>query len=39
MIALENNKEVVENNGYKHWMKLHNFKQNPKMLNLLNITE
>ncbi|EHT9642898.1 hypothetical protein ABZY96_000590 [Listeria monocytogenes] len=35
MIAFENNKKVIEKNGYKYWMKLQNFKQNAKMLNLL----
>ncbi|CUL14995.1 hypothetical protein EZ544_01355 [Listeria monocytogenes] len=35
MIALENNKKVIESKGYEHWAKLHNLKQNAKMVNLL----
>ncbi|EFS00563.1 type IV secretory pathway protein VirD2 [Listeria seeligeri FSL N1-067] len=35
MIALENNKKVIESKGYEHWAKLHNLKQNAKMINLL----
>ncbi|MBC6165039.1 relaxase/mobilization nuclease domain-containing protein [Listeria booriae] len=35
MVALENNKKVIENKGYEHWVKLHNLKQNAKMVNLL----
>lgn len=36
MIALENNKKVIESKGYEHWVKLHNLKQNAKTVNLLN---
>ncbi|MBC2171552.1 relaxase/mobilization nuclease domain-containing protein [Listeria booriae] len=35
MVALENNKKVIESKGYEHWAKLHNLKQNAKMVNLL----
>ncbi|WP_181249212.1 relaxase/mobilization nuclease domain-containing protein [Listeria seeligeri] len=35
MIALENNKKVIESKGYEHWAKLHNLKQNAKTVNLL----
>ncbi|MBC2047190.1 relaxase/mobilization nuclease domain-containing protein [Listeria booriae] len=35
MIALENNKKVIESKGYEHWAKLHNLKQNAKTINLL----
>ncbi|MBC1557362.1 relaxase/mobilization nuclease domain-containing protein [Listeria booriae] len=35
MVALENNKKVIESKGYEHWAKLHNLKQGSKTLNLL----
>ncbi|MBC1649274.1 relaxase/mobilization nuclease domain-containing protein [Listeria booriae] len=35
MAALKNNKKVIESKGYEHWAKLHNLKQNAKMVNLL----
>ncbi|EIR9711967.1 relaxase/mobilization nuclease domain-containing protein [Listeria innocua] len=35
MVALENNKKVIESKGYEHWAKLYNLKQNAKTLNLL----
>ncbi|MBC2162707.1 relaxase/mobilization nuclease domain-containing protein [Listeria booriae] len=35
MVALENNKKVIESKGYEHWAKMHNLKQNAKMVNLL----
>ncbi|MBC2334522.1 relaxase/mobilization nuclease domain-containing protein [Listeria welshimeri] len=35
MVALENNKKVIESKGYEHWGKLHNLKQSAKTVNLL----
>ncbi|EAD8886669.1 hypothetical protein AL416_01250 [Listeria monocytogenes] len=35
MVALENNKKVIESKGYEHWAKLHNLKQTAKVVNLL----
>ncbi|MBC1606032.1 relaxase/mobilization nuclease domain-containing protein [Listeria rocourtiae] len=35
MVALENNKKVIESKGYEHWAKLHNLKQSAKTVNLL----
>lgn len=35
MVALENNKKVIESKGYEYWAKLHNLKQSAKTVNLL----
>ncbi|EAA0142480.1 TPA_asm: relaxase/mobilization nuclease domain-containing protein [Listeria monocytogenes] len=35
MVALKNNKKVIESKGYEHWAKLHNLKQSAKTVNLL----
>ncbi|MBF2588069.1 relaxase/mobilization nuclease domain-containing protein [Listeria marthii] len=35
MVALKNNKKVIESKGYERWAKLHNLKQSAKTVNLL----
>lgn len=35
MVALENNKKVIESKGYEHWVKIHNLKHGAKTLNIL----